>query len=286
MNTYFKAYESKEPDFTAKIWVGQAFAGTFAFKGRSTEQTLLPIPMKDLMSVTQPNGGKKRKIEDEEEPGSEKKQTGKKGKKAKGKKRSVASPTASSSALTSSSSSGSTADLLLTKEGPGRLYYRIGLKYSPKDMWLPASDHGFVVKRTYTWVGNPGEVTTVGTIQKIVKVKAGAKVKVTVSFLSNTTRHHVAVVDYLPAGLEAENPNLKKKGRNQETVWWRWYDHQQFRETRVEMFASNLWPGEHELTYTATATYPGCFVCPPATAEEMYNPEVYGHSNSLRLDVV
>jgi len=160
------------------------------------------------------------------------------------------------------------------------------LKYSPKETWQSASDRGFILKRTYEYVGNPGEVKTIGTTQKIVQVRAGAHVRVTVKFSSAQTRHHVAVVDYLPAGLQAENPNLTKTKKKDPTIWWKWYDHQQFRETRVEMFAQTLWPGEHELTYTAVATSPGSFVCPPATAEEMYNPEVYGSSDSIKLDVI
>jgi len=144
MNTYFKVYEAKEPDFTAKVWIDQAFGGSFTFKGRSTEQTLLQIPMKDLITVTQQNA-RKRKLEDEQEPGSEKKEKGKEKKKE---------------SITHG------ADLLMTKDGMGRLYYRVGLKYSPKEVWQPASDRGFILSRTYEYVNSPGEVKTMGTTEK------------------------------------------------------------------------------------------------------------------------
>jgi uncharacterized protein YfaS (alpha-2-macroglobulin family) len=52
------------------------------------------------------------------------------------------------------------------------------------------------------------------------------------------------------------------------------------RDDRAEAFTSLLWDGVYEYTYTARATTPGTFVVPPAKAEEMYSPEVFGRSGS------
>jgi uncharacterized protein YfaS (alpha-2-macroglobulin family) len=41
-----------------------------------------------------------------------------------------------------------------------------------------------------------------------------------------------------------------------------------------------LWEGVYEYTYVTRATMPGIFVVPPAKAEEMYSPEVFGRSGS------
>jgi len=62
--------------------------------------------------------------------------------------------------------------------------------------------------------------------------------------------------------------------------WWRsvWYEHQNMRDERVEAFASLLWEGVHTYSYVAQATTPGRFMVPPAQAEEMYSPEVFGRS--------
>jgi hypothetical protein len=46
-----------------------------------------------------------------------------------------------------------------------------------------------------------------------------------------------------------------------------------------------LWEGVYEYTYIARATTPGTFVVPPAKAEEMYSPEVFGRSSSDRVIV-
>jgi alpha-2-macroglobulin len=53
----------------------------------------------------------------------------------------------------------------------------------------------------------------------------------------------------------------------------------------VEAFASLLWEGIHTYTYVARATTPGDFVVPPARAEEMYSPEVFGRSSTDRVVV-
>jgi alpha-2-macroglobulin len=48
--------------------------------------------------------------------------------------------------------------LLLEKKGPGRLYYRLGLRYTPRSLDLPAESHGFAVERRYEAVEDPGDV--------------------------------------------------------------------------------------------------------------------------------
>jgi uncharacterized protein YfaS (alpha-2-macroglobulin family) len=40
-----------------------------------------------------------------------------------------------------------------------------------------------------------------------------------------------------------------------------------------------LWRGTYTVTYLARATTPGVFIRPPAHAEEMYNPAVFGRSD-------
>jgi len=46
-----------------------------------------------------------------------------------------------------------------------------------------------------------------------------------------------------------------------------------------------LTDGVFEYTYIARATTPGVFVVPPAKAEEMYSPEVFGRSGSDKVIV-
>ena len=96
----------------------------------------------------------------------------------------------------------------------------------------------------------------------------------------------MALVDPMPAGFEPLNPALAVTGEVEgrrsasDSWWWTWYEHQNLRDDRAEAFSSYLWAGVHEYSYVVRATTPGTFVVPPAKAEEIYAPEVFGRSSS------
>lgn len=181
---------------------------------------------------------------------------------------------------------GTTNSLTLQKEGTGRLYYRLGMTYAPKDLKIGAADYGFVVSRNYEALGDNRDVRR--DANGAWHIKAGSEVKVTVAMQVPSRRYHVALVDSLPAGFEPLNPALRGSGHQAQTrgnhsEWWwsyHWYDHQNLRDERVEAFSQYLWGGVYTYTYTARATTPGQFVAPPAKAEEMYHPETFGRSSS------
>ncbi|QQS41498.1 MAG: Ig-like domain-containing protein [Acidobacteriota bacterium] len=194
---------------------------------------------------------------------------------------------------------GGAANLILDKNGPGRLYYRIGMKYAPKDLRLKPADYGFTVLRTYEAVDKPEDVTQGADGGWIIK--AGARVRVKLTMVAQARRYHVALVDPLPAGLEILNPDLAvtefvPNDQNGNTpvieygsrsygggyYYWRsrWFEHQNFRDERAEAFASLVWGGVYNYTYVARATTPGEFVVPPAKAEEMYHPETFGRTGT------
>jgi uncharacterized protein YfaS (alpha-2-macroglobulin family) len=114
---------------------------------------------------------------------------------------------------------------------------------------------------------------------------------VRIKMVAEARRYHVALVDPLPAGLEAQNPVLATTGalpadpkgdESAKGFWWwfrPWYEHQNMRDERVEAFASLLWDGVHDFDYIARATTPGRFVVPPPKAEEMYHPETFGRGS-------
>jgi hypothetical protein len=180
-------------------------------------------------------------------------------------------------------------DLVLSKDGPGRLYYRLGLRYAPTDLDLEPLDMGFVVQRSYEAVDDPQDV--VRGPDGVWHIRAGARVRVRLAMVAGNRRYHVALVDPLPAGLEIVNPALAVSGDVPQDPnapdyrygwwWWgTWYEHQNMRDERAEAFTSLLWEGTYDYSYVARATTPGTFVVPPARAEEMYSPEVFGRSGS------
>ncbi|HSB02310.1 MAG TPA: alpha-2-macroglobulin family protein, partial [Anaerolineales bacterium] len=242
LDRYFNTYEAQTPDFVARMWLGNTYAGSNEFRGRTTDLHETLVPMEYVLSETSAGGGSQ--------------------------------------------------NLILSKEGAGRLYYRIGLQYAPTDLDLDPLDMGFVVQRRYEAVDDPADVSQDS--QGVWHIKAGAKVRVRVTMVTDNRRYHVALVDPLPAGLEIVNPALEvsesvpedPSNSNYRYGWWwwgTWYEHQNMRDDRAEAFTSLLWEGVYEYTYIARATTPGTFIVPPAKAEEMYSPEVFGRSGSDRV---
>ena len=188
---------------------------------------------------------------------------------------------------------GRDANLVLAHEGKGRLYYRLGMRYAPESLDLKPAAHGFFVERTYEAVDRAEDVTRLedGTWS----IKQGATVRVKLTMVAPSRRHHVALIDPLPAGLEGVNPELNVtpiQPQQQAVVkrgfhYWRstWFVHQNMRDERVEAFTYSLHAGEYEYSYLARATTPGVFITPPAKAEEMYHPETFGRSASDRVVV-
>ena len=182
-------------------------------------------------------------------------------------------------------------DITVAKEGDGRLYYRLGLRYAPVNLDLEPLDMGFTVQRVYEPLDDPEDVTV--DADGTWHIKAGARVRVKISLVANTRRYHVALVDPLPAGLEIVNPALAVSEDVPEDPsvmqdrwwwwWWPWYEHQNLRDERAEAFTTLLWEGVYSYSYVARATTPGEFVVPPAKAEEMYTPEVFGRSASDKV---
>jgi hypothetical protein len=183
-------------------------------------------------------------------------------------------------------------DLILAKSGPGRLYYRLGLKYAPGDLKFDALDRGFMVERVYLPEGEDGQLTQRPDGAWVAK--AGTYVRVKVRVVSPDRRFYVAVVDPLPAGLEAVNEAFatsatQRLGGASTTVhqtrrraWSTWspWDFEERRDDRIQVFCDRMYGGTYEYTYVTRATTPGTFIVPPTRAEEMYEPETFGRSAS------
>ena len=184
----------------------------------------------------------------------------------------------------------SSPNLIVNKEGQGRLYYRIGMKYAPVDLNLKAAEYGFTVGRTYEAIDHPEDVTR--DAEGVWHIKAGSRVRVRLSLIAPARRYHVALTDPLPAGFESLNPALatteripdaEHDGSHQRQSLW--FDHQNLRDERTEAFTSLLWEGVYDYSYVARATTPGSFIVPPTKAEEMYHPETFGRGKTDRVRV-
>jgi uncharacterized protein YfaS (alpha-2-macroglobulin family) len=172
---------------------------------------------------------------------------------------------------------GSTHDVAVAKAGAGRMYYRVGVSYAPRETNLPALDAGFIVRRTYAAVDDPADVSRLPDGR--IKVRLGAKVLVTLEALTTSPRYQVALVDPLPAGFETVNEALATSERAAHPALAAPWDFTNLRDERSEAFALQLGEGLHRFSYTVRAKTPGTFIAAPAKAEEMYSPETFGRSS-------
>ncbi|HSF80912.1 MAG TPA: alpha-2-macroglobulin family protein [Anaerolineales bacterium] len=239
LDRYFNTFEAQTPNFVARIWLGDTYAGGHEYRGRTTERHETLVPMAYLVDESLGGGG--------------------------------------------------TQNLVINKEGPGRLYYRLGLRYAPTNLEQEPLDMGFVVQRIYEAVDDPEDVRQ--DENGVWHIRAGARVRIRLTMVADNRRYHVALADPLPAGLEIVNPGLAVSGSIPQDPnspdyrygwwWWGpWYEHQNLRDERAEAFTPLLWDGVYQYTYIARATTPGRYIVPPAKAEEMYSPEVFGRSGS------
>ncbi|MCY7347067.1 MAG: hypothetical protein LH614_12700 [Pyrinomonadaceae bacterium] len=182
-------------------------------------------------------------------------------------------------------------NLILDKTGGGRLYYRIGLNYAPKNLRLESADDGLAVTRTYEAIDAPADVRQ--NADRSWTFKSGARIRVRIQMVAPTRRYHVALVDRLPAGLEIINSELANyetspKDKiddlpNNADYYFRnrrWFEQQNLRDDRAEAFTTLLPAGVWNYSYLARATTPGSFIVPPAKAEEMYSPETFGRTKT------
>ncbi len=192
-------------------------------------------------------------------------------------------------------------NLILGKKGAGRLYYRLGLKYAPKDLALKAEDRGFMVERIYLPESDKADNVRRGPNGEYI-VKAGTNVRVKLRVVASDVRYYVAVVDPMPAGFESVNETFATTAKTRPggstseewttggqhgRGWWWWYwdpwDYKEKRDDRVQLFQDRMYGGVFEYTYVARATTLGNFVVPPLRAEEMYEPETFGRSATERV---
>ncbi|MBZ5711403.1 Ig-like domain-containing alpha-2-macroglobulin family protein [Nannocystis pusilla] len=168
--------------------------------------------------------------------------------------------------------------VILQRQGQGRMYYRLGAEWAPAEASPPAREHGLDVQRSLRLADG-----ALGSRP----ITIGDAVAVDLTLTSRTRIRYVALEVPLPAGLEAVQMNLGK-GQAAGTLrgprgWWASFE--ELRRDRVVVFADDLPPGTHHHTVFLRATSRGDYQLPPAHAEAMYMPEVWGRSEGARVTV-
>ena len=180
-------------------------------------------------------------------------------------------------------------------EGEGRLYYTAHLSlYRPVE-GLEAEHRGLAVERAYCVVTENAEQSQ--PCDPLKSVAPGELVEVRLTLTVPEPRHFVVLEDTYPAGMEPVDPTLLMEQQDLPEPglvpeeeppsgwWWDPFDHRELRDERAVFFAQALSPGVYQVRYLLRATLPGEYQVLPATASEMYFPEVWGRTDGATFRV-
>ncbi len=193
--------------------------------------------------------------------------------------------------------------LEIAKEGAGRLYYAVRLRYALTTASDKSLNAGMDIHREYS-VKRDGKWVL---LKDQESIKRGDLVKVDLFLNVPAARNFVAVNDPLPGGLETVNRDLATaSGVDADqaafdeaggSFWFRFGDwreygfsrwsfyHKELRHDSARFYADWISAGNYHLSYMAQAIADGVFNVPATSAEEMYDPDVYGRWTSRALTI-
>ncbi len=248
LDRYFQAYEKQTPDFVARLWLGNGYAGEQSFRGRSTDRHLLQIPMRTLAAAGPTEltlardgtaGRLYYRIGMQYAPASLQLAPADHGFTVERNYEAVDDP----------------ADVRRDEDGTWHL--KAGARIRSRVRMVAPS------RRYHVALVDP--------------VPAGLEPQ----------NAALATTGTVPTGDPDEVTVMGAPGlggtRGMGAWWWwsrPWYEHENLRDERVEAFTSLLWEGVWTYTWVGRATTPGRFVVPPPKAEEMYHPETFGRGAS------
>ncbi|WP_437494697.1 MG2 domain-containing protein [Sorangium sp. So ce1014] len=266
LDKYRAAQEKSAPDFDARVFLGQAELFSAPFHGPTTEQVKTSIPAARLTSAAG-------------------------------------------------------APLAFTVDGRGRLFYEARLRYARKELPTAGLDRGFYIEKSLRALapeelaaalggGAPdGAPRRPGAAPSSLAFAGSDLVLGEILVVTPSPRDFVVIDDPLPAGLEAIDARLATSARSLDVdaaegradhddddddqddlrATGRAYNPSRFvrevRDDRVLFFVDHMAAGMYRYRYLARATTLGSFVVPPARAEEMYSPEVFGRTGALTVKV-
>lgn len=179
-------------------------------------------------------------------------------------------------------------ELAIQKTGQGSLYANISMEYYLPLNQQKAQNSGMDVIQEYFDI-NDTQMT-----KPLNSLKVGQNVHSKITLIVPEDRYFVMIEDYLPAGLEGVDFNLKttEQGLLEEDICefddcYNWYfNHSEIRDDKVMFFADFLPKGVYELDYYLRATSVGKFADLPTLAQEIYFPEVFGRSIGRTFEVL
>jgi uncharacterized protein YfaS (alpha-2-macroglobulin family) len=147
----------------------------------------------------------------------------------------------------------------------------------------PAAEKGFKIERQYfSLAGEPADPTRARQNQRFVVV-----LKVTEP---QPQFGRLIVADYLPAGLEIDNPRLVSSGETGTLGWIEDAAEPEHSEFRDDHFAAAFNRSTKDrpvftVAYVVRAVSPGRYVHPQAYVEDMYRPDRFGRTGTGTIEV-
>ncbi|MGL5830725.1 MAG: Ig-like domain-containing protein [Candidatus Altimarinota bacterium] len=189
-------------------------------------------------------------------------------------------------------------EISASKSGEGRMYFDLNMEYYLPLEAVKAMDQGLQVSQQYFQVDDKEEKNP------LAEAKVGENLRAKMTLIVPQDSHFVMIEDFLPAGLEGVDFNLKTSEQilqdemEEENYWGmptcenglckqgNWYfSHSEVRDDRMMYFADFLPKGVYEIEYFVRSTSVGEFADLPALAQETYFPEVFGRSEAKEFKV-
>ena len=189
------------------------------------------------------------------------------------------------------------------EDGLGRLYYRAVLNVSRPVEDVQPLNAGMRVDRLYCdsamsqSASQPDDCTPLSTVQ----LGSDQTITARLTLVLPNDAHYVMVEDFIPAGMEVLNRNLKTSLQADDPPavqvqfddqdpfangWGWWLFHEpQIRDDSILFAADYLPAGTYELTYTLVPLQAGEYRVLPAHAWESFFPEVQGTSAGAVLEI-
>lgn len=198
--------------------------------------------------------------------------------------------------------SGTSPNLLTIQreDGLGRLYYRAVLNINRPVEDVQPLNAGMQIDRVYCRAARSGAETKCTPLSSL-QLDSDQMITARLTLVLPNDAHYVMVEDFIPAGMEVLNRNLKTSQQADETTavqvqfddqdpfadgWGWWLFHEpQIRDDSILFAADYLPAGTYELTYTLVPLQAGEYRVLPAHAWEAFFPEVQGTSAGAVLEI-
>ncbi len=172
--------------------------------------------------------------------------------------------------------------LSFIRRGTGTLYYTATLRYAlPSELLYPRDEGLGVFTEILDLSGTPVTGNT---------LSIGATYRMKVHLSSSRDRTFLALRVPLPSGAEILDTSFVTTGRvpglpdaEEGNPWWRPLPVKEILDNEVRYVWDSFPKGKESLEFLFRATSRGVFPTPPATAECMYEPEVFGRDEGKIL---